>query len=277
MATVTLHPNLPNNILFHPIVGDRVIYGEGTSLATWQAWQPLFELPKLDVVTDFPSTQRVCVFAPHPDDEILGCAGLLQQLTENGNAILLVSVTNGTQSHPNSKLYSTADLDRIRPQETQAALQCLGIADNVTHIALELPDGDVFNNQDKFFEKLTTFVQPTDILVTVFEHDGHPDHEATGQVVSQYAMQQGLPCYQVLIWAWHWARPADPRIDWQNALRLPLTETQQAKKRSALDCFVSQISDDPTTGQPAVLPSYAIERVMGVGEVFLKKENHEPA
>lgn len=270
MATVTEKTNLPDDIPLHPIVGDRVIYGEGTSLAAWQAWQPLFDLPKIDIKTDFPPTQRVCIFAPHPDDEILGCGGLLQALAKNGNPIVLVSVTNGTQSHPNSKLYSNEDLNLIRPQETQNALQVLGIADKVTHIALDLPDGAVYDNQATFFKQLTQLIQPDDTLVTVFEHDGHPDHEATGQVVSRYAVQHGLTCYQVLIWAWHWASPADHCIDWQRAARLELTDIQKTKKHLALDCFTSQILPDPSTGQPAVLPAYAIERVMGVGEVFLK-------
>ena len=146
----------------------------------------------------------------------------------------------------------------------------LGIADKVSHIALGLPDGAVFDNQDSFFAALN-FLEPEDILVTVFAHDGHPDHEATGQVVSHYAKLHGMSCYQVLIWAWHWASPADPRINWQNAVRLDLTATQKAQKRLALDCFASQILPDPSTGQSAVLPAYAIERMMGVGEVFLKR------
>lgn len=277
MATLTTSPktktaNLPENSVLHPIVGDRVIQGEGTSLAAWQAWQPLFELPRLQVATAFLPGQRVCVFAPHPDDEILGCGGLLQQLADNGNPILLVSVTNGTQSHPNSRLYSSEDLDQIRPRETQQALHNLGIADKVAHCALELPDGAVYANQDVFFDKLRQFIRPDDSLVTVFEQDGHPDHEATGQVVSRFAAQHGLMCYQVLIWAWHWASPADPRIDWQRAVRLDLSESQKAKKRLALDCFTSQITPDPTTGQSAVLPAYAIERVMGVGELYLENK-----
>ena len=277
MATLTTNPQnfmtmqpLTSDQNLHPIVGDRVIQGNGTSLAAWQAWQPLFDLPKITVASDFPPAQRVCIFAPHPDDEILGCGGLMQQLAENGNPILLVSVTNGTQSHPDSTLYSREDLHRIRPQETQNALHALGIADKLSHIALGLPDGEVFDNQDRFFAALD-FLEPEDILVTVFAHDGHPDHEATGQVVSHYAKLHGMTCYQVLIWAWHWASPADPRINWQHAVRLDLTATQKAQKRLALDCFASQILPDPSTGQSAVLPAYAIERMMGVGEVFLKR------
>jgi len=40
-------------------------------------------------------TQRLLVFAPHPDDEALGCAGLLQQAARAGAAIRVVMLTNG--------------------------------------------------------------------------------------------------------------------------------------------------------------------------------------
>lgn len=270
MATVIRPP-------LHPIVGDRVIHGTGTSMAAWKNWQPLYNLPKLNVTQNFPKHQRVCIFAPHPDDEILGCGGLLQALAENGNQIVLISVTNGTQSHPNSAQYSPECLNAIRPQETQQALTALGIEKAVSHVLLDLPDGDLFANKTIFSEKLKAIIQPSDILVTVFEKDGHPDHEATGQVISEFAKRHDLACYQVLIWAWHWASPADPRIDWQNLVRLDLTETQKTKKRQALACFTSQILPDPTTGNEAVLPAYAIERMLAIGEVFLRnKETHAP-
>lgn len=265
----TLDPSL-----LHPIVADRIIFGEGTSLATWQAWCPLYDLPKLAIRNDFLPSKRVYIFAPHPDDEVLGCGGLMQVLAENGNEIVLVSVTNGTQSHPRSTQYSPEILNKIRPQETQQALQQLGIAHRVIQVFFDLPDGDVYGSQTNFLEKLTHLVTPNSVLVTVFKHDGHPDHEVTGQMVSEFAKIHTLPCYQVLIWAWHWASPADSRIDWQNLVRLDLTPTQQDKKRQALACFTSQILPDPSTGQAAVLPSYAIERILQIGEVFLKPNTY---
>ena len=54
----------------HPIVGDRLIAGDGTSAQDWQAWQGLDSLTRLDIPTHFSTHRRVCIFAPHPDDEI---------------------------------------------------------------------------------------------------------------------------------------------------------------------------------------------------------------
>ena len=253
----------------HPIVDDRVIVGEGTSKDAWQNWQGLQNLPPLNVKERFPAHQRVCIFAPHPDDEVLGCGGLLQQLAANGNAIVLIHVTNGTHSHPNSQIYSSVQLDVIRPQESLAALARLGVAYQVTTLALDLTDGDVFAQQDKFEQKLAAIIQPDDILVTPFRHDGHPDHEATGQVVAAFAKQHHLACYQVLIWAWHWAEPADKRIPWHCAYRLDITSQQLSYKSQAISCFTSQITMDASTGNPPVLTAKTIARVSQPWEVYL--------
>lgn len=253
----------------HPIVGDRVIEGAGTSQDAWQNWQGLHDLPRLNIAEHFLPHQRVCIFAPHPDDETLGCGGMLQQLAANGNHIVLVHVTNGTQSHPDSQIYPPQTLDIIRPQESLAALEVLGVASQATTVSLDLPDGDVFAWQEKFNEKLAAIIQPDDILVTPFIHDGHPDHEATGQVVATFAKQHNLACYQALIWAWHWAKPNDSRIPWHSAIRLDLTAEQLQRKTQAIACFASQITVDESTGNPPILSAQTIARISQLWEVYL--------
>lgn len=287
MATITLNNNEANNGEFnntetlehkghqhtHPIVGDRIIEGEGTSQDAWENWTGLQHMSRLDVATSFPSQQRVCLFAPHPDDEILGCGGLLQQVVANGNEILLIYVTNGTQSHPNSQIYSQDKLNIIRPQESLEALKVLGIDHQVTTISFDLTDGNVFAQQDEFHIKLADIIQPNDILVTPFIHDGHPDHEATGQVVASFAKQHTLACYQVLIWAWHWAKPADSRIPWSHAVRVNLNAKQLHRKTAAIACFKSQIEGDESTGNPPILSAQTIARIGQPWEVYLYESN----
>jgi len=253
----------------HPIVGDRVIEGDGTSQDAWKNWSGLQDMPRFDIAKSFASHQRVCIFAPHPDDEVLGCGGLLQQLAANGNLILLIHVTNGTQSHPNSHVYSQEKLNIIRPQESVKALEVLSVAHQVMTIALDLTDGNVFAQQDQFHQKLSTIIQPNDILITPFMHDGHPDHEATGQVVVSFAKQHHLACYQVLIWAWHWAKPADSRIPWHCAMRVDLTTEQLQRKIEAIACFESQITADDSTGNPPILSAQTIARISQPWEVYL--------
>lgn len=253
----------------HPLVGDRVIEGNGTSYADWQAWNGLHQLSPLSPAISFPVRQRVCIFAPHPDDEILGCGGLIQYLAMQGNEILLISVTNGTQSHPGSLLYSPQQLNRLRPLETKAAIQMLGLSRTIKQLNIGLTDGAVHLEKARLSASLTQIIDGQDILITPFVHDGHPDHEATGQVVQQFATSHGLPCYQVLIWAWHWAYPNDSRIPWHLAQKLTLSPAQQQLKRQAIACFKSQLSTDATTGQPAILTASTIQRITQPWEVYI--------
>ena len=253
----------------HPIVGNRIIEGDGTSQEDWQNWSGLQDMLRFDIAKSVAPHQRVCIFAPHPDDEVLGCGGLLQQLAANGNPIVLIHVTNGTQSHPNSQIYSQESLDIIRPQESVKALKLLGIAHQVKTIALDLTDGNVFSQQDQFQQKLTSIIRHNDVLVTPFMQDGHPDHEATGLVVASFAKQYHLACYQVLIWAWHWAKPADNRIPWHHAMRVDLTPEQLQRKIEAIACFESQITADESTGTPPILSAQTIARISQHWEVYL--------
>ena len=48
-------------------------------------------------------------------------------------------------------------------------------------------------------------------------------------------------CYPV--WMWHWAFPADPRVPWDRALRVPLPPRAASRKRAAIRCFASQVQD----------------------------------
>ena len=250
-------------------VEDRVIYGTGTSKQAWLDWQGLAQINDLALAHHFPADKRVVIIAPHPDDEILGCAGLIQQLDGLNRKVALIAVTNGTQSHPESSIYSPEQLETLRPQESLDAIKVLGLGQQVQRIALDIQDGNITLQQDKLYELLAAHIQPNDILVCTFAKDGHPDHEATGNTVQRFADAQQLPCYQVLIWAWHWASPNDRRIPWQQAFKLSLTSQELALKQQAIHCFKSQTEIDASTNQPPILPSTAIERILIPYEVYI--------
>lgn len=256
-------------LIKHDIVDDRVIMGTGTSIQAWQDWPGLQQLPPLDIKVSFPQQQRVCILAPHPDDEILGCGGLIQALVAQGNPVTLIAVTNGSASHPKSTQYSAQDLDHLRPLESQTALKYLKLHDHIQRIALNLPDGQVYQQQNALYLALGQVLKADDILVATFSQDGHPDHEGTGQVAKKFAQDHDLICYEVLIWAWHWAKPNDARIPWSRAQRLDLTPIQQQQKRGAIACFKTQLEADPSTLKPPILSTSAIDRVCSAWEVYL--------
>lgn len=253
--------------LKHALVEDRIIEGQGTSR---EQWLHAFEQQPLSLL-NFKKFQskRILIVAPHPDDEILGCGGLMQQLIMLNCQLVIVAVSNGTQSHPHSTKYSPDQLDQIRPQESLAALQRLDISEYVQRIALNLPDGQIHLHREHLWQELDKLVKAEDILICSYAQDGHPDHEAVGKTVQAFALAHDMSYLHVLIWAWHWARPLDPRIHWQKARAYNLTQAQLIKKRQAIMQFKSQIEADESTGNAAILSPAIIERLLMPWEVYL--------
>ncbi|HEX2943304.1 MAG TPA: PIG-L family deacetylase, partial [Rhodopila sp.] len=64
-----------------------------------RAWRSL-PLGTLDHIA---GTGTCLILAPHPDDESLGCGGLIATAVAAGRAPLVVILTDGAGSHPNSR------------------------------------------------------------------------------------------------------------------------------------------------------------------------------
>lgn len=127
---------------------------------------------------------RTLVLAPHPDDETLGCGGLLALLTQAGVPVKVVLVSDGTASHPHSQSHPPALMRMLRRQEMAAALCELGCSvDQLT--ALDLPDGAVpmldREGYGAAFDILAAVAEAfrPDSVVLPWRGDAHPDHRAS--------------------------------------------------------------------------------------------------
>ncbi|KND54819.1 LmbE-like protein [Candidatus Paraburkholderia kirkii] len=169
-----------------PSVHDRTIASDGTPEAAWQEWQRLDALPEVASGELVPLGARAVVVAPHPDDEVLGIGGLLARLSEISRNILIIAVTDGTASHPDSRDWPPERLASVRPQETREALQRLHLR-QVQVVRLGLKDGDGKHFDPVLSGHLSRYLQPGDIVFVTWRYDGHPDHEAAGRAVHSAA------------------------------------------------------------------------------------------
>ncbi|WP_206335397.1 PIG-L family deacetylase, partial [Pseudomonas viridiflava] len=76
--------------------------GRGTPLEAWDASEKLGALAAIMAGLLVPPNCRAVIITPRPDDEVLGCGGLMRQLAQLERTLLLISVTDGTASHPGS-------------------------------------------------------------------------------------------------------------------------------------------------------------------------------
>lgn len=132
-----------------------------------------------------PATVPTIVFAPHPDDESLGCGGTIAIRHALGQDIRVIFVTDGAFSmDPNSKTAITLQ----RQREATEALAILGI-DKHCITFLNYPDGALQelspSEQAELIQEFQKILAPYP-QVEVFvphHHDRHPDHEATCHLV----------------------------------------------------------------------------------------------
>ncbi len=208
----------------------------GTDERTWAAWPWLSTLPGRGLA-GLASVTSAVVVAAHPDDEVLGAGGLMAVLAAARARLRLVAVTDGERSHGGHA--SPAALARRRTAERAAALRALG-AQAAEVVRLRLPDSGLATRQEELTAALAPLVAGFDLCLAPWERDLHPDHEAAGRAARRAASG---PVYCYPVWMWHWAFPADPRVPWERALRVPLPPRAASRKRAAIRCFASQVQD----------------------------------
>jgi LmbE family N-acetylglucosaminyl deacetylase len=144
------------------------------------------------------------VFAPHQDDEILGCGGTLLKKIQRGADINLVFVTDGRRSH--RQLISEDELKHIRNKEALKAIHSLGLGSDKIHF-LNFKSGELEKELPPATQSvldIIKLVQPNEIFAPYFQ-DTHLEHRLTHKIVIDAIRQYGkeLIIYEYPIWYWH--------------------------------------------------------------------------
>jgi len=184
------------------------------------------------------------VLAPHQDDEVLGCGGLIAARRRAGHPVHVAYVTDGSASHPGHPELTPERLVEQRAAEARAALRMLGVESPAIHF-LGARDGTL----DRLaaaeaaalttrLERLLREVQPTEVFLPCRD-DGSSEHEAAFRFFARACASAGLAPRVCEFPVWSWWNPrllARPLRRSRRVLRFGFSGYEFLKARALAAC-----------------------------------------
>jgi LmbE family N-acetylglucosaminyl deacetylase len=228
----------------------------------WNSAPQLAQIPAINPATVVPAGTRAVVVAPHPGDEVLTCGGLLQLLSTLEYPLQLISITDGSASHPGSSLWPVERLSVFRPQESVEALRRLGVPlHSLKWIRGGFTDNALAARELQLIQFIARYLQPGDAVFSPWRKDGNDDHDAVGRATAKACALVGAHLYELPIWAWHWPAREAIAIPWQRARKIRLDTWTVARKLHAAHAYASQLAGDPAIGLAPNLAQVLLERM----------------
>jgi len=199
--------------------------------------QPLFDAPFLNSEGLARDIGNLMVLAPHPDDESLGCGGLIASLRQSGKTVHIIFMTSGSASHPNSKEYPPNRLAEIREKEAEKACEVLGIEkENIQFRRLgdskmhALRKEEIENIGKELAEIFSSGEFSS--LALPWRRDPHSDHIATNRIGESILNYIGSDVTKVEypVWLWKNGKEEDwPLFDEVLPYRLKIDDVYHLK------------------------------------------------
>jgi len=114
----------------------------------------------IPAIEPFNKTDRVLIFVPHPDDETIGCAGVIQNALKSGSDLRVVYLTNGDHNQFAFIVYEKRlvfkrsafiYLGELRKKEAIRAMKIMGL-DESNMVFLGYPDFGTFAVFARYWE-----------------------------------------------------------------------------------------------------------------------------
>lgn len=133
-------------------------------------------------------SRKLIVFAPHPDDETLGCGGTIIKKAKEGYEITIVVMTDGRNalstvfginSNPTPE-----ELKLIRIEEIKRALAILGVTEEKL-MFFNFEDGDLWQNRKEAEERVTEIlgkISPAEVYFPC-QKEYNADHRAANYII----------------------------------------------------------------------------------------------
>lgn len=128
-------------------------------------------------------TSRILIVAPHPDDETIGCGGILALYGQQCDVLLL---TDGRLGKPEGSDYSEEKTAAVRQTEFEAVMDHFRVH---SHRELRVPDGTLSANADAVS---SVDLREYDCIFVPNRNERHPDHKAAYEILKKLHKEQNV-------------------------------------------------------------------------------------
>jgi len=177
--------------------------------------------------------RRVLVVAPHPDDEVFGCGGMLAWHARLGASVRVLILTDGAAGDPAQR---APHIEETRVAESRAAGRELGLAD---YRFLGFADGRL-GDSSELVERLVRELEEfaPELVYGPSPQELHADHRAASRALFA-ALARG-PRRRVLLYGVNSQAVAGILFD---------TTAVWERKEAAIRCFASQLAYQDLVGK----------------------------
>lgn len=219
----------------------------------------------------------ILVFAPHPDDEIIGLGGLILQTLRNGNEVFICYLTEGENS---GCYHDKVEIKKQRAALTNKVLKQLTIP-NKNIFKLRLSDGTVplENNFefDKTVSQIATIIEEVkpDAVFATAESDFWPfDHVACSQLVKEAVKKINFKTDAWFYWVWTWyhLKPWQLlKLNFNKLYKMDISKDLK-QKQILMDTYLKPVSPDgfPWSGKLPIAMKYPSTKPFEIIEKYDK-------
>lgn len=147
--------------------------------------------------------KKIVIFAPHPDDELLGAGGSILKWKDEGYNINIIYITDGRaayryerqmgrfdESNELSKI-SENELAEIRMKEIDEVIEIINIPKENMH-KFNFPDQNAKKHISEGIELSKNIIKDANRIILPSKNNSHEDHQATYDIAVGAAKELNL-------------------------------------------------------------------------------------
>lgn len=154
---------------------------------------------------------KIVIFAPHPDDELVGAGGSILKWMDEGHQVEIIYISDGraayTFENRMGRLMETEDtqiseddLAGMRMREINEVMKFLEIPEDNIH-KFKLPDQQIMDFRETAIDMSKPIIKNADRIVGPSNNNPHTDHQATFNIATTAAKELNLNDIEFYIYA----------------------------------------------------------------------------